>query len=140
MNELTLSVSKTIHAPIERVFDAWLEAEMLTQFILPMPGMPQPEVENEAVEGGRFNIVMQVGEDKVPHSGTYLEINRPDRLVFSWESPFSIEGSRVTLNFKSIDDGITEVELTHVRFPDEESRSNHEGGWGHILDKLSEAF
>ena len=101
MNELTLSVSKTIHAPIERVFDAWLEAEMLTQFILPMPGMPQPEVENEAVEGGRFNIVMQVGEDKVPHSGTYLEINRPDRLVFSWESPFSIEGSvgsRSTLN------------------------------------------
>ena len=140
MNELTLSVSKTIHAPIEQVFDAWLDAEMLAQFILPMPGMPHPEVENEAVEGGRFKIVMQVGDDKIPHSGTYLEINRPDRLVFSWESPFSIEGSQVTLSFKYIEKSITEVSLVHVRFPDVESRSNHEGGWGHILDKLSDVI
>ena len=140
MNDLTLSVSKTINAAIEDVFDAWLDPKMLAQFILPMPGMPQPEVENEPRQGGRFTIVMQVGEDKIPHTGEYLEVSRPDRLVFSWASPCSIDGSKVTINFKQIDSGTTNVELTHVRFIDEETKSDHEGGWTNILEQLNETM
>ena len=140
MNDLSLEITKTIHAPIEKVFDAWLDPNMLAQFILPMPGMPQPEVENEAVEGGRFTIVMSVGDDKIPHTGTYIKINRPDKLVFSWESPFSIDGSTVTISLKRIEENITEIQLSHIRFPDEESRSDHQGGWANILDKLNDVL
>lgn len=138
MNDLSLSVSKTINAPIEKVFDAWLDPKMLAQFILPMPGMPQPEVENEPEQGGSFTIVMHVGEDQVPHTGKYLEVTRPTRLVFTWASPCSTDGSTVTLNFSQADDDKTNVELTHVRFIDEETRSDHEGGWTNILEALSE--
>lgn len=81
---------------------------------------------------------MQVGDDKIPHSGTCLALKRPDLLVFSWESPFSSDDSRVTLKFTAIDVGSTDVELSHVRFADEESRDNHRGGWRNILDKLAE--
>ena len=28
--------------------------------------------------------------------------------------------------------------LTHVKFISEEARSDHEGGWGNILDRLAE--
>jgi uncharacterized protein YndB with AHSA1/START domain len=59
MTELTVNIEKTIHAPIAKVFDAWLDPAMLTRFILPDPAMPQPEVENDPREGGRFTIVMQ---------------------------------------------------------------------------------
>ena len=138
MNELSLQVSKTINAPIEQVFDAWLDPAMLTQFILPMPGMAQPQVENDPVEGGRFTIVMQVGEDKIPHSGSYLTVDRPHHLVFSWESPFSVDGSQVSLQFSAATAGSTLVELTHVKFANEEACANHEGGWGNILEKLAE--
>ena len=138
MNDLTLTVSKTIHAPIENVFDAWLDPEMLKQFILPMPGMPQPEVDNDPQQGGSFTIIMHVGEDKIPHSGQYLEVSRPNRLVFSWLSPFSIDGSTVTIDFSEIDDGTTNVQLTHVKFIDEETRSDHEGGWTNILETLND--
>ena len=138
MNDLTLTVSKTIHAPIEHVFDAWLDPEMLKQFILPMPGMPQPEVDNDPQQGGSFTIIMHVGEDKIPHSGQYLEVSRPNRLVFSWLSPFSIDGSTVTIDFSEIDDGTTNVQLTHVKFIDEETRSDHEGGWTNILETLND--
>ena len=138
MNDLTLTVSKTIHAPIENVFDAWLDPEMLKQFILPMPGMPQPEVDNDPQQGGSFTIIMHVGEDKIPHSGQYLEVSRPNRLVFSWLSPFSIDGSTVTIDFSEIDDGTTNVQLTHVKFIDEEARSDHEGGWTNILETLND--
>ena len=138
MNDLSLSVSRTINASIEKVFDAWLEPKMLAQFILPMPGMPQPEVKNEPEQGGSFTIVMHVGENQIPHTGEYLEITRPTRLVFTWVSPFSTDGSTVTINFSQVDDNKTNVELTHVRFIDEGARTDHEGGWTNILAALNE--
>ena len=59
------------------MFDAWLNPKTLSQFILPMPGMPQPQVETDPREGGDFTIIMQVGDEKIPHTGQYLEISRP---------------------------------------------------------------
>ena len=138
MADLTVKITKNINAPIKKVFDAWLDPRMLAQFILPAPGMPHPEVENDPREGGEFTIIMQVGENKIPHFGTYLTIRRPQQLVFSWESPFSAEGSQVDIMFSAIDDQTTQVELTHTKFTDEESRANHESGWGNILDMLAE--
>ena len=138
MTNLTVNITKTINAPIERVFDAWLDPAMLSRFILPSPGMPQPDVENDPQQGGRFSIIMHVGENDIPHTGTYLNVDRPNCLEFSWESPYSTDDSRVLLDFKAIDVGSTEIELTHVKFISEEARSDHEGGWGNILDKLAE--
>lgn len=140
MTDLTVSIEKTINAPIEKVFDAWLDPAMLTRFILPDPSMPQPQVENDPREGGRFTIVMHVGDDKLPHSGSYLVIERPRQLKFSWESAYSTDDSSVTLDFTAIDSETTRVELTHVKFLNEEARSDHEGGWGNILDKLGEVL
>ena len=140
MNDLTVKVNRTINAPIEKVFDAWLDPQTLSKFILPMPGMPDPETETDAREGGRFTIIMQVGDDKIPHTGKYLEINRPDKLAFTWVSPFSTDDSTVTISFSEVADNKTHVELTHVRFVDEETRSNHEGGWGNILESLNAVF
>jgi len=137
MNDLTVKVTKTIHAPIEKVFDAWLNPEMLSKFILPMPGMPHPQIETDACEGGNFTIIMQVGDDKIPHTGKYVEISRPNKLIFTWESPFSIDGSTVTLELSDLGENKTSIHLTHIKFPDEESRVNHEGGWENILDALN---
>jgi len=136
MNDLVLSVNKSVNAPIEKVFDAWLDAKMLAKFILPMPGMPEPEVENDPKQGGEFTIVMHVGDNDIPHTGEYLEVSRPNKLVFSWVSPFSSDDSTVTIDFTKVDDNITDVKLTHVRFIDEEARSDHESGWANILEAL----
>jgi uncharacterized protein YndB with AHSA1/START domain len=138
MTDLSLNISKTINAPIEKVFDAWLDPLMLTQFILPAPGMVQPQVENDAREGGRFSIIMQVGDERIPHTGTYLTLERPHRLAFSWESPFSTDDSVVTLLFDAIDSNTTRLDLSHVKFINEEARANHEGGWNNILDQLDQ--
>lgn len=136
MNNLVLCVNKTINAPIGKVFDAWLDDKMLAKFILPMPGMPEPDVKNDPEQGGSFTIVMHVGENDIPHTGEYLEINRPNKLVFSWVSPFSTDDSTVTIDFTKLTDNVTDVKLTHVRFIDEEARSDHEGGWTNILEAL----
>ena len=37
MTDLKLKVEKMIDAPVEQVFDAWLDAETLATFMLPAP-------------------------------------------------------------------------------------------------------
>ena len=135
MSDLSLTVTRTIGAPVERVFNAWLDADKLARFMLPGEGMETPVVDTDPVVGGRFNILMKAGEQEIPHSGIYKEIARYTRLIFTWDSPFSAPESTVTVDFKPAGNG-TEVTLTHVKFPSEESRGNHEGGWARILEVL----
>lgn len=135
MTDLNLTVERTINAPQADVFNAWLNPEMLRKFMMPAAGMSVPEASNDPKEGGQFEIVMQAGENQIPHSGTYREISPHDRIVFTWVSPYSVEDSTVTLIFTPAETG-THVTLTHIRFSDAESRDNHQGGWAGILDAL----
>lgn len=135
MTDLTLTTTRLIKAPAEKLFSAWLDPEMLAKFMAPGPGMSVPKAETDPKIGGRFDIVMKAGDKEIPHWGFYKEITPHERLVFTWESPFSVEGSTVTVTFTDQPEG-TEVSLTHVRFPSEESRDNHDKGWTHILAVL----
>jgi uncharacterized protein YndB with AHSA1/START domain len=138
MTELSLDVSRTINASAEALFNAWLDPDMLARFMLPGEGMTVPKAATDPVEGGRFDIIMKAGDQDLPHAGTYTKIDRHTQLVFTWESPMSVDGSTVTLDFKPVEGG-TEVNLHHVKFSNEESRDNHQGGWAAILAKLDEA-
>ena len=141
MAELSVNMNKTIHAPIEKVFDAWLDPKMLSKFMKGMPDKTDTDVEIDAREGGRFTFIMHLGDVKIPHKGTYLEISRPGKLVFTWESQYSVvDNSTVTLTFTKLDDNRTNISLSHVKFIDEEARSGHEEGWGNILNKLNEVM
>lgn len=140
MTDLTLNINKLINAPIEKVFDAWLNPQMLAKFMMPMPGMPVSDVEIDAREGGTFTIIMHAGDDSLLHTGEYLEISRPGKLVFTWVSQNSVDGSTVTLIFTKINDNETSTSLSHVKFIDDKARTDHEGGWTNILDKLNEVI
>ena len=137
MTDLSTTTSRMIAAPAQKVFEAWLNADTLTKFMLPRADMPEPACTTDPIEGGRFDILMMVGENEIPHAGTYKEISRYSRLVFTWESPFSVDDSTVTVDFDEVEGG-TNVTLTHVKFPSEESRDNHNQGWSHILKMLDE--
>ena len=140
MSDLSLEVTRHVpHAPA-RVFDAWLDPAMLKRFIQPGEGVTVPEAETDPREGGDFRIVMRTpdGNDLL-HRGTYQKIDRPNQLVFTWVSNYTQEDSTVTIDFAAKDDG-TDVTLRHVRFPSEESRDNHEGGWTRILETMDGAL
>ena len=139
MTELTLTTEHVFKAAPKAVFEAWLDPEMLRKFMTPTPDMKVPSASSDAKVGGRFSIIMKSGENEIPHAGTYTEISPYDRLVFTWESPFSTDGSEVTLTFAELDGG-THLTLTHRRFPDQESRDNHKSGWEHILKTLDLAL
>ena len=104
--ELKLETSRVINASPEVLYDAWLDPSMLAKFMRPGPDMSVPEVKADARVGGRFLIVMRVGDQDLPHEGTYKVLDRPNQLAFTWESPMSpIEDSTVTVDFAPVDGG-----------------------------------
>ncbi|MDF0602588.1 SRPBCC domain-containing protein [Psychromarinibacter sp. C21-152] len=136
--DLSLRVTQTVPAPPERVFDAWLDPEMLTKFMRPGPDVGVTKAETDPRVGGRYDIVMTAEKGEIPHWGEYREIERPRRLVFTWNSPHAAPDSVVTLTFEPEGAG-TLVTLVHDRFPSDSSRDGHEKGWTGILGALAQA-
>lgn len=134
--ELTMTVTRTLPAPPARVYDAWLNPAMLARFMVPCEGGAEAEVANDPRVGGTFRIVMRDGERDVPHHGTYLELMPHSRIVFTWQSPHSVEGSLVTLTLAPEGDG-THVSLRQDRFASEALCEGHRKGWTHILAELA---
>lgn len=137
MTDLSLKVTRYLPHPPEKVFDAWLDPDMMARFMVPAPDMAAPKVTADPRVGGKFQVIMVSSQSPEgwPHDGEYLVIDRPNKLQFTWVSAYTQDDSTVTLDFNAKGDG-TDVTLTHVRFPHEESRNNHEGGWTRILEKL----
>ena len=69
MADLKVNIEKVISAPIEVVFDAWLNPNILPKF-MGRPDAPETEVaEIDAREGGGFTFMMDCGDENWPHSG-----------------------------------------------------------------------
>lgn len=133
--DLALKLTRRISASPEALIDAWLDPVMLKRFISPGEGTSTVRAETDPRVGGRYEIVMHNEMGEVPHWGEYREIDRPNRLAFTWNSPHAVPDSLVTLTFRAVGNE-TEVTLIHDRFPSEAERRGHEGGWTSILQAL----
>lgn len=138
--DLALKLTRTIPAPQDKVFDAWLDPKVMAIFLCPGEGTTS-KVSNDPVVGGRYDILMEGGVhgEGIPHWGEYRVITPPDRLEFTWNSPHAEPDSIVSLDFRTVEGG-TEVTLIHDRFPSDGARDGHEKGWTSILEKLELAF
>ena len=134
-----VTVRREIAAPAAELFDAWLDAGKLAAWMRPFDTI-RSDVRLDPRVGGEFEIVMHTPKGAVPHTGSYQEISRPRRIVFTWNSPFAGDrGSLVTVDFNA-KGRATEIVITHERLPSEEMVNAHAGGWGSILDRIADAF
>src|SRR5687767_2834522 len=113
-------IERLIPAPPRVVFEAWLDPKALQRFMCGGPGVTVTKVECDPRVGGRFLIVMNVEGHEIEHRGEYLEIERYERLVFTWLSPYAGAGSRVTLRFAQGRKGETRLSLEHVGLAESE--------------------
>ena len=129
-----LEVERRLPAPIAEVFRWWTEPELLARWMTPI-GTVEADVDLRV--GGSLRIVMRGGDTVIEHSGTYVEINPPRRLVFTWISPFTgDESSLVTVDLEPDGDHATVVRLRHSQLPDAAAES-HRGGWSTMLARLA---
>ena len=113
----------------------WLNPESLRRWMCPCDTSVS-HVEVQPVVGGAFRIDMRSADGTVAvHTGRYLEIQRPSRLVFTWRSPAVEQGSQVTVTFADHPDGCL-LELRHELLPNQESVDDHRAGWSDILEHL----
>ena len=138
----TLRLVRTFDAPRERVFDAWIVEKNFIQWMCP-PTVNVDEVRLDVRPGGAWHL-----RGRKPNgagfatSGKYLEVKRPERLVFTWAhhqtddyaSPLGHE-TTVRLEFRAIGHK-TELTLVHGPFADAPSCDAHIAGWSGSLDKL----
>jgi uncharacterized protein YndB with AHSA1/START domain len=132
----SIELRKTIAASREELFAAWLDPQSLRDWMCPGDAM-HAEATVDARVGGQFRIVMVGPAAQYDHTGTYLVIDRPSKLSFTWIS--AATGGResiVTVEFLDCG-GATEIVLKHERLPDADSAAQHTGGWTTILQKLA---
>lgn len=94
-------ITRHFTAPAERVFDAWLNPELIGKWMFG-PALREEEVLRISVDprvGGKFSFLVRRGETEIDHVGKYREIDRPKRLVFSW----GIVGDSEEESFVTID-------------------------------------
>jgi uncharacterized protein (TIGR02246 family) len=136
--QLTVSITRRFNASAERVFDAWLDPAKAGQWLFATASGRMVRAQIDARVGGSFSFVDRRDGENVEHLGTYLEIVRPSRLVFTFavaNPKVPMESSRVLIDIVRLDKGC-ELTLTHEGvFPDYATQT--ESGWTSILDGLA---
>jgi len=137
---VSLSMTRTIAAPRERVFEAWSQPQHLKLWFGPSQEF-ETEAEVDLRVGGRYKLRMK-HPSGASHTvfGEYVAIEAPEKLVYtwSWESGMATD-TLVSVEFRDLD-GQTEVELTHERLPSDESCAEHTKGWTGCINRLGGLF
>jgi len=128
---IEIKVERTIPAPQDEVFDAWLNPKnagnpwnAADKFIL------DPKVD------GLFYWTLK----GTSHYGRFTKVERPGRIQHTWVSPNTLgEESTVTVTFKNHGEHTLMI-LVHSDLPDTGRGRAHENGWNYFLGIFHEQF
>ena len=139
-------LQRTIPAPPHAVYRAWLEPDLVRQWMA--PGLEVERVEIDERVGGRYSVWhMSSGASAGGFECEILELVPDERIVFRWGfvGPRRAEGpvfdSRLTITLHEVDRGSTLLTLVHERL-DELARAMPDVadkvrfGWELVLEKL----
>ncbi len=135
----TVRVTHVFNAPPERVFDAWLDPATARRWLFKTPTGQSVRTEIDPRVGGRFTIVDRRDGEDVEHTGQYLQIERPRRLVFEFAVPkYSSKVTRVSIDIVENGAGC-EVTLLHDDIAQDQV-ARTENGWATTLRGLESAL
>lgn len=134
---IAIRVGRAVAAPPERVFDAWLDPELARRFLFATEAGTMLRTEIEPRVGGRWVVVERRGQGDALHTGRYLTIERPRRLVFT----FSVgsdepDADRIEIDFEPAGAG-SQITLTHHMKAEWQAYADRTtAGWSMILEGL----
>ena len=137
----SLHISRVIHADPETLFRAWTDPrELMHWWRQEGDGWAFAGAWIDLRVGGRYRVGM-IDPKGQSHfaGGVYREVERPVRLVFTWdwETPsLRLGDTLVTVEFHVRGAEQTEVVVTHEGFADSARLGRHEQGWTELLTLL----
>ena len=135
MQTTEITVSRTIPATPEEVYDVWIDPKS--------PGGPwygaTKVIVNVAVDG-LFYLALGHEGKTWPHFGRFVKLERPKVVEHTWmsESTKGLE-SVVTVALEKQGAG-TLVTLRHSGVPDDEQGRKHKEGWDWVLGALADSL
>lgn len=138
----TLKMIRNFNVAPERVFDAWLNPEMMRKWLFTLEGTNKVAQNNPQV-GGNWEIVdHRVGKD-YRAIGEYKEIDPPKKVVFTFEMPqFSDTVDTITVELKEIKQGCEMTFKQNIIVPHEENwtKSDIEKALGEYHDQTEHGW
>lgn len=142
-SKIEARVSHRFKAAAERVYDAWLDpakARLWMGAALKVAGLSGDihRIEIDARVGGKFFFSDIRNGSEARHWGSYLELERPHKIVFTWIVDESEEAdpSRVTLTITPDGEGCTATIVHEIdeKWIDYVART--ESGWARMLQQV----
>jgi len=136
---VNVRVTRRFSASAQRVFEAWLDPEMIGRWMFGAALREEKilRLSIDARVGGQFSFVVLRQGKELDHTGKYLELIRPSRLVFTWGVGPG-DSSQVSVDIVSIGLGC-ELTLQHALHPDWANfAAQTEAGWAKMLGVLAD--
>ena len=134
-------VQRILPASPDVVYDEWLDAEGMAEWMCPRPARPT-RIDLDGRVGGHYVIDIVDEGVELSISGEYLELTPPRRLRFTWycslweaNDPQSI----VTVTLEPHGDGLTFMTIHHTQIPPKVTDA-HRRGWTLIGNQLDDTL
>jgi uncharacterized protein YndB with AHSA1/START domain len=141
-----LIITRDFHAPRERIWRAWTQADALIRWYGPQ-FYRAAEVNADVRVGGAWRACLKSdnADDVVLwQSGRYLVVTPPERLefTFAWETPNHEDGpgvqTHVIVHLEELANGGARMHFSQTGFLSEKSAISHSAGWNGTFDRLAE--
>ena len=126
-----VTVQTTVHAPIEKVWGIWTNANHITKWYNASEDWHAPYAENDLKVGANFKTTMSAKDGSMSFDfiGTYTKVELNSAIDYS-----IVDGRKVEIKF-SVDGNTTTVVET-FEAEDENPIEVQRGGWQAILDSF----
>lgn len=126
-----ITIQTVVAAPIEKVWECWINPEHITQWAFASNDWEAPYADNDLQVGHSFKTTMAAkdGSASFDFTGKYTNILEHELIDYVLE-----DGRRVITGFESVPEG---VKVTQTFDPEtENTRELQQSGWQAILDNF----
>lgn len=136
----TATADRTFAIGIETMWTLWTDPQHLGAWHRPSTAFGPTIATADVRPGGTYRLEMLAPDGSVHATGgTYVEVDRPRRLVFTWQWDGSPEETLVEVSLTEVD-GKTTVAVNHTRFAEQAEADRHAEGWTGCLTTMAALY
>jgi uncharacterized protein YndB with AHSA1/START domain len=138
--DAAIEISWTFEAPREEVWREWTEPEAFADWYGGASGqIPLDTISMDVRPGGRWSLVMHAQRGEIHWDGEYLEVEEPERLVFTLtDEPEAGVYAVCTVVLTELGEGRTEMQFTQTGPMPPEQIEPAKRGWSSFFERIAE--